>query len=114
MVSEPMKKLLDSVLVLILVAAVGYLIYQANRDGTLFGTPSPTPTATATLTVTPRPTLKPTITSTSTRTPTATVTPTATRTSTLAPSPQSEPLKGTPAATSTLAATEVARQHTVP
>ena len=82
-----MKKLVDFVLVLILVAAVGYMVYLARNDGSLFGTPTPTMTSTAAPSLRPSRTPTPSITST----PARTSTPTATPTQTSSPSPTAKP-----------------------
>ncbi len=92
-----MKKLVDFVLVLVLVAAVGYMVYLSRNDGSLFGTP--TPTATSTPTLVPSRTPTPSITSTPTRTSSPTPTPTRTPTATPTAKPTQEFLPSDPWAT---------------
>jgi hypothetical protein len=78
------RKFVDFLLVMPLLAAVGYLIYAARGDGPLLAPPTATGTPTSapsvTATVTSSPTLTPTITATATHTETWTPLPSATST----------------------------------
>jgi hypothetical protein len=84
-----MKKFVDLLLIVLLLAALGFVFYTAQRDGGLFviqiATTTPSPTNTASPTATPRPTLTPTASFTPTPTASATLTPTETFTSTPVP-----------------------------
>ncbi len=105
-----MRKIVDILLVVSLLAAFGYLLYAAHRDGSLFGMPTATYTATPrptrTSTYTPKPTSTATATSTSTPTPTRTATPTVTETPTATPTqtPEVSPTPSTPTPVTQVAA----------
>ena len=89
-----MRKVIDVLLVIILLGALGYIAYSSRGSGFLFGTSTPSSTAT------PLPTLSATPTDTPTDTPTASVTPSPTPS--LTPTASRTP---TPTSTPTLAST---------
>lgn len=106
-----MKRVVDILLILILVAAITYLFFVlgAETGGIWFSTPAPgtrtVPAASATATITkivtrapgqggtPTPTIKPTLTPTLTRTPSATATATFTATPTSSKTPTPDPIQ---------------------
>lgn len=71
-----MRKLLDLLLLIPLLAGLSYVIYTTQRQGSLFTVPTPTytPSLTPSLTATPSPSATLTPTATSSKTPTMTIT----------------------------------------
>ena len=105
-----MRRIVDVALVVVLVAAVGYMLYLSRNDGSWAGVSGPSPTVTAAFTHTPTAAFAPSATRTATARPGASPTRTSTATDVPAPS-QALPdaLSGTPSPTAAIPATQIAR-----